>query len=477
MERERPTTHEKALQINLDGRVFGTFAEIGAGQEVVRWFFRVGRAAATVAKSISAYDTTVSDEIYGPADQYVSRRRLVAMLDREYSLLLRRLGAKRGEKSCFFAFSETVATHSRPHQPGGHGWLGIRFQEHPRAEPSEIMLHVQLLDSVPSAEQEALGILGVNLIYSAFYEQKPELIIGCLMDDLTRARIEVDMIKFSGPAFAGVDNRLMSLQLIEKGLTNAVMFNESGEVIQPSEVLAGRPVVIERGSFRPVTNITLDMIERARMQVQYESPAGFPDSVVLMEITLKNLMSDNVIDHRDFLARVDILGALGKMVMISDYQRFDQVTAFLRRYTGAQIGMVVGMPVLQEIFDEKYYTELDGGILEGFGRLFKGPVKLYVYPMRRAPGGDVCAADSLEIAHKLKHLYSYVCENGFIEPIRDYQDDQLHVSPRDVLSEIQSGEPGWESLVPAHVAEMIKQQNLFGYRGVSEALRGTQTGG
>jgi hypothetical protein len=464
MERAESSTAEKALQINLDGRTFGTFAEIGGGQEVVRWFFRVGKASATVAKSISAYDTTVSDEIYGRADHYVSRGRLTAMLDYEYRLLVKRLDEKRGERSCFFAFCETVATRIQKGRIGGHGWIGIRFQAQPRTEPSDVMLHVQLLDALPSAEQEALGILGVNLIYSAFYEQNPERIVACLMDDLNRKRIEVDMIKFSGPAFAGVDNRLMSLQLIEQGLTSAVMFDERGDVIQPSEVLSGKSVLIERGSFRPVTNITLDMIERARAQISDTVPS---ESVVVMEMTLKNLMSDSVIDHRDFLARVDTLVALGKMVMISDYERFDQVTAYLRRYTQALIGMVMGMPLLQEIFDEKYYAELDGGILEGLGRLFKGAVKLYVYPMKRAPGGDVCTTESLEIPNKLKHLYSYVCENGYLEPIRDFQDDQLHVSPRDVLAEIQSGEPGWETLVPPEVAAMIKQKDLFGYSGES----------
>src|ERR1019366_1470746 len=362
-------TEQKALAINLDAGRFGTFAEIGAGQEVVRWFFHAGHASATVAKSISAYDTAVSDEIYGKAGHYVSRERLESMLRYEYNLLLRRLDATRGEKTAFFVFADTVATRTRTDSPGGHGWLGVRFQAAPRAEPSEIILHVQLLDNVTVAKQEALGTLGVNMIHVAFFlSEQPRELIGALVEGLRRSQVEVDMIRLSGPAFAGVDNRLMSLQLVEQGLTDATMFTAGGEVVQPAEVLYNKPVMIERGSFRPVTNVTLEMLDRAVRQLQQDCPPA-QDLVAIMEMTLNNLMSEQAIDHQDFLARVDILGALGKIVMISNYTRFDKVTSYLRHYTQNWIGMAMGVPTLREVFEEKYYTEMEGGILEGLGRL------------------------------------------------------------------------------------------------------------
>ncbi|MGH9557733.1 MAG: TonB-dependent receptor [Bryobacteraceae bacterium] len=460
-----PTTHQKALRINQEGDSFGTFAEIGAGQEVARWFFKVGKASATVAKSISAYDMTVSDEIYGHVSHYVSRQRLTAMLDYEYSLLLKRLDEKRGATTRFFAFAETVTTHSRPHQAGGHGWLGIRFQWQPRSEPSDIILHVQLLDAVTAYEQEAIGNLGVNLIYGAFYDhEQPEKLIAALVDNIERNRIEIDLIRFSGPAFTGTDNRLMSLQLIELGLTTTALFNPNGEVMQPAEVLAGKPVLIERGSFRPITNVTLEMIDSALGQLQNDTSIPSEDCVVLMEMTLHNLMNGESIDYRDFLARVDVLRALGKTVMISSHTRFDEVVGYLRQYTDQWIVMAVGMPVLAEIFNEKYYAGLGGGILEGIGRLFRGSVKLYVYPRKARADGHVVSSESLQVAPKVRHLYEYLSENGFIEPIREFHDGQLHISPREVLKEIQSGDPAWEELVPAEVAHLIKSRGLFGYR-------------
>lgn len=465
MEEERPSTHQKALRINLDPEKFGTFAEIGAGQEVVRSFFHVGKASGTVAKSISAYDTVVSDDIYGPTDHYVSRHRLTAMLDYEYNLLLKRLDEKRGAATSFFVFAETVATRSRPNYPGGHGWLGIRFQPRPRTQPSEIIIHVQLLDPVTTGEQEALGAMGVNLIYAAFYErQDPNRLISTLMDSLSRNRIEVDVIRFSGSSFDWVDNRLVSLQLVQQGLTDAAMFTAGGDVVQAAEVLSGEPVLIERGSFRPVTNITLEMHDRALAQFRDDRNSGTSDPVALMEMTLSNLMTDRVIDHRDFLARVDTLGALGKMVLISNYTRFDQVTVYLRKYTKNWIAMVMGVPILREIFDEKYYSDLPGGVLESLGRLFQGPVKLYVYPARSATGGDITTAETLEVPAKVRHLYAHLVESGFIEPIREFRAEQLHVRPGEVLAQIQSGDPAWEQMVPIPVAGLIRQRHLFGWR-------------
>ena len=463
---EKYSPQQKALKINLDRRIFGTLAEIGAGQEVARWFFHVGNASATVAESISAYDMAISDGLYGKTAHYVSRSRLEAMLDREYGQLVERVDPARGDSTAFFVYADTVATHTSSRQHAGHGWVGVRFQDSPKAEPSEAIIHIEMLDTQTASQQEAVGLIGVNLLYGAFYlAHDPATLIGTLMDGLNRRRIEVDMIKFSGPAFQGVDNRLMSLQLLEQGLTDVAMFTASGEVVQPSEVLAGQPVLLERGSFRPVTNVTLAMVDRALGQLRQDFPQAPAEPVVVMEMTLNNLTtSGDRIDHNDFLARVDLLGALDKMVMISNYTRFDQVTSYLRQYTQNWIGMVVGVPTLRAIFDEKYYTDLEGGILEGLGRLFKGRVKLFVYPTIETKTGSLVTADKVQVGAQLIHLYSYVFDNGFIEPIRDFEPGQLDVSTADVLEKIQADSPDWRTLVPAPVADVITRENLFGYR-------------
>jgi hypothetical protein len=457
------SAQEKALKINLDAARFGTFAEIGAGQEVARWFFHVGKASSTVAKSISGYDMAISDALYGATPHYVSRARLEAMLDREFSQLVEQLDLKRGEGTAFFVFADTVATHGSSRSSGAHGWLGVRFQDQPRSKPSEVIIHIEMLDAFTASQQEAVGLVGVNLVYGAFvWHRDPAALIRSLMDGLDRRRIEIDLIKFSGPAFSGVDNRLVSLQLVELGLTDVAMFLANGEVVQPSEVLHNRQVLIERGSFRPVTNVTLNMLDSALGQHRQDSDRAPEDPAVLMEMTLNNLMSGPTIDHRDFLARADILGALEKTVMISNYTRFDCVTTYLRQYTQNWIGMVVGIPTLRAIFEEKYYQELAGGILEGLGRLFRGSVKLFAYPTLATGTGELETAAELAISPKLQHLYAHLFENGFVEPVRQFSTEQLDINPGEVLGKIQSGDATWVNFVPATAAALIQRDKLFG---------------
>jgi hypothetical protein len=465
MNNEVIDTSHKALQINMDAKRYGAFAEIGAGQETARWFFHVGGAAGTVAKTISAYDMGVSDAIYGPCERYVSRKRLQSMLDYEFNLLLERLNASRGSKCAFFAFANTVATHSYTRKEDGHGWIGLRFQAECYADPSGIIIHVHMLDSENVREQEALGIIGVNLIHGAIYQyQKPEAMIASLMDNLSRDRIEVDMIQVSGPAFAGVDNRLLSLQLVQQGFTEAAMFTSDGQMVQPADVLYKKAVLVERGSFRPITNTTLDMLERAHEQFLQDPAMKAEEPVVLMEMTLRNLSSGTAIDHKDFLARVDILSALGKMVLISNFGRYYRLAAYLARYTHKLTGIVLGVPSLQEIFDEKFYTDLEGGLLESLGRLFKSEVKLYVYPWRNPTSGEIVTAETMEVAPNLKHLYAHLLENHCIEPIRNHNVDYLPIYSREVLARLQSGDSCWEKLVPRPIVELIKKNQLFGYR-------------
>jgi hypothetical protein len=458
---EKLDTNQKAQRINHDARRYGTFAEIGAGQEVARCFFRAGGAAGTVAKTISAYDMAVSDAIYGPTDRYVSRRRLRAMLDYEYDLLRERLAVKRGGGTAFFVFANTVTTR----RDEGHGWLGVRFQAEPGAEASEILIHVRMLDKENIRQQESLGTIGVNFLYGTFYHHhEPEILIRGLLDNLTWERVEVDMIRFAGPAFARVDNRLMALQLVRQGLTEAAMFTSQGEAVQWAEVIYNKPVLVQRGNFRPVTNSTLDVLERGLEQFLQEPELKNEQPVVLMEMTLRHLTHDDVIDERDFLHRADTLSALGKTVLVSNFRRFHRLAWYLSRYTDRPIGLPVGASKLAEIFDESFYNESEGGLLGGLGQLFKNPARLYVYPGMNLKTGEIVTVENFAIAPHLRHLYTHLRENRFVQGTRNYRKDLLPIRTRDVLAKIKANDPAWEKFVPPAIVEIIKRGQLFGYR-------------
>ena len=459
--------HAKALRINLDKRRYGTFAEIGAGQEVVRWFFRVGGAAGTVAKSMSAYDMTVSDAIYGKAERYVCRPRLEAMLEHEHRLNLERLAESRGETTAFFAFADTVSARNYRGTNECHGWMGVRFQSRPHDRDSQIVIHVRMLDGENALQQEALGIVGVNLLYGAFYfDEDPELLIESLLDGLTTQRIAIDMIELSGIAFREVDNRLMSMKLVQLGLSGAAMFDPSGAVLQPSEVLYKKNVLVERGSFRPVCHVNMDMLRSAREN--FERDLGLPtesgDVVELMELTMRNLREEGgEVDRADFLARADMLAASGKTVLISDYFEYYRLAAYLAHDTHQRIAITMGASSLRDLFDEKYYAALEGGILESFGRLFKNELRLYIYPLLDQATGKLVTVDNLEVAPHLKKLYGYLVDNGSIKQLENVNRDYLHIFSRDALRKIRAGDASWESMVPTQVAEVIKARRFLGY--------------
>ena len=482
------TTNRKALTVNLDQCKYGTFAEIGAGQEVARMFFQAGGAAGTIAKSMSAYDMKFSDEIYGKAPRYVSRERLHTMLDHEYSLLDQRLSEQRGKETTFFVFADTVAAKSYKGNNECHGWLGIRFQPEPGTEPSELIIHVRMRDKDNLLQQQALGIVGVNLVYGAFYyRDDPDKLIGSLGDNVNQDRIEVDMLSFKGPAFENVDNRLMSLHLVKHGLTHAVLFGPNKDVLQPSAVLRKKAIMVERGSFRPVTHVNVDMLNCACAQFMQEPAVKGKDMVVLMEITMNNLLSSGDLDAEDFLARVDLLGGIGLTVLISNYSEYYRLTSYFRRYTEEMIGMVMGINTLLEIFKEKYYDNLQGGILESFGRLFRNAVKLYIYPMRRSAYDTYLQGESteeknpaslsshafaanvlvnarnLQVSDNLRNLYAHLLENHYIDCIVGHNPDILDIFSRDVLQRLQSGDASWEKMVPPPIASAIKENGLFGY--------------
>lgn len=462
---ETMETRQKALSVNLDNRRYGTFAEIGAGQEVVRWFFRVGAGAGTIAKSMSAYDMQVSDAIYGRASRYVCRERLQSMLDQEHALNLERLTEARGETSTFFAFADTVAARGYKGNSDCHGWMGIKFQAHPRDEDSQIIIHVKMLDTETALQQEALGIVGVNLIYGAFnFNHEPELLVDSLLDGLSTSRIEIDMIEFSGIAFRRVDNRLMSLKLVELGLSGAAMFAANGTVLQPSEFLYRKPILVERGSFRPVCNVNVDMLRCAHEKFSELPDVKGKEVAQVMEITMRNLKAQGEIDRRDFLARADIMAACGMNVLISDYFEYFRLGAYLSQCTKEKIAITMGAASLKELFNEKYYTELPGGILESFGRLFKNDLKIFCYPYLDPQTGEMATCDNLELKPELQPLYSYLLGRGGINNLDNYDENCLGIFSREVLRKIGDCDPSWEQMVPAPVAQVIKDRKFFDYQ-------------
>ncbi len=468
MDKGDSTTRQKALAINLDATTYGTFAEIGGGQEVARWFFLVGGAAGTVAKTISAYDMSVSDSLYGSAKHYVSRERLEAMLRLEFAQLLERLGPSRGDTKRFFAFANTVATSRHGDSGKGRGWLGVRFQSRPREEPSSIIIHAHLLDSTTEYQQDALGVLGVNLIHGAFLRRASIAdLIDSLMDGLSRERIDIDMIKLSGPAFASVNNRLLSLQLVERGLTDAAMFTADGQVVQPSEVLYKKPILVERGSFRPATKLTLDLLTRALEQFLQEPGVEGKKPVVLAEMTLRSLSESQSLAHEDFLARAEILGVLGFDVLISRFEPYYELAEYLAGYTDGLIGLAVGLPAVRQLAEERYFTGLPGGVLESAGRLFKRSVKMYVYPTRDPASNEIHTVLQAPIPPPWHHLRDLLLEIGRIVPIHAYDESLLSIHTPEVLERIQRQDSSWEAMVPAVVATAIKTKNLFGLKSNS----------
>ncbi len=458
-------TLQKALRINLDPRWYGTVAEIGAGQEVARWFFRAGGAAGTIAKSMSAYDMAVSDAVYGKSDRYVSLGRLEAMLDHELDLNVDRLGDSRGDSTCFFAFADTVVARSFAGGNECHGWMGVRFQAHPFDEPNQIVMHVRMLDEGADLQQEALGIVGVNLLHAAFFERhEPDQLVASLLDRLSTGRIEIDMIQFRGIEFRRVDNRLMALKLVQLGLSGVAMFGPDGGVLQPSEVLRKHAVLVERGSFRPPTKVNIDMLECALEKFQNEPSVAGKPVLALTELTMANLLAGgSEVDRRDFLARADLLAACGMTVLISDYAEYMRLAAYLQARTSERIGIVMGVPSLIDMFDEANHAQRPGGILESFGRLFKNDLKLYVYPMLDLSDQQTVTVDDLTVKPELQPLFDYLARRGSFVNLDNYRPDYLSILSRDVLRRIASGDHAWEQMVPTAVADLIIARSFFGH--------------
>jgi len=466
------TTKQKALQVNLDSEIYGTFAEIGAGQEVVRHFFRSGGASGTIAKAMSAYDKDFSDAIYGIEEnnRYVTESRLRKMLKQEYQLICDRLDRKNHPTKCFFTFGDTLATINFAKTFKGHGWMGVKFQVRPDQEPSEIILHVQLKEDFARLQQESVGVLGVNLVYGAYYyHSDPLLLLHSLYDNLGKDQIEMDMIQFEGPLFEGVDNRLMSLHLVKNGMTDAVIFGPDGRNLQPAELLYKKNILAIRGRFRPVTKVNMDMLENGYELFMQQKRVEKERTQVLFEITLADLKSGGgEINEGDFLSRADILCSLGQTVMISNYHKHNKLDEYLSKYTKLRMGLILGVNNLVNIFNEKYYRHLSGGILEAFGKLFNRDLKVFLYPYQPESNEPLLNSKNLKVHPRLKPLYQYLLYNRRILDIENYDPEILQIFSPDVLEMIKNHEDGWEDLIPKEVDRIIKEKGLFGYRTSSE---------
>ena len=461
-----PTIKSKALRINLNRDIYGTFAEIGAGQETARNFFRSGAASGTIAKAMSAYDKDFSDAIYGMEEdkRYVTEPRLKRMLGHEINLMEDRLSRQKHPDKLFFSYANTVTTIDFARKFKGHGWVGIRFQLDPLEGYNEIILHLRFKETDARLQQETLGILGVNLIYGAFYlNDNPKDLVKSFYDNLTNDHLEIDMVNFSGPRFMYVDNRLMSLQLLKNGMTNAVMFGPDGNNLLPAQVLYKKNILALRGSFRPVTKVNMDMYEKSKKLFLQEKKVEESKTQVIFEITLSNLTSEGKINERDFLDRAELLCSLGQNVMITSFQQYFKLVEYFSEFTKERMGLTMGSQNLIQIFDEKYYRNLSGGILEAFGKLFNRDLKVYMYPYHDIDSGDYIDSENLKVHPRMKELYKFFKNNGKLVDINNFDKKILDIFSRTVLKMIINGEEGWEEMLPEGIAETIKQKRLFGY--------------
>ncbi len=461
------TTSNKALRINLDDKKYGTIAEIGAGQEVARHFFLAGAAAGTVAKTISAYDMQFSDAIYGVEEgrRYVSQNRVKAMLKKEFDLVVNRVSSTRPKASRFFAYAATVAAKSFNRDNECHAWCGVRVQMYPGAEPSDIIIHVRMHDKTAEQQQYTLGIVGVNLIYAAYYYfENSKKIIDSLTDNLAPDRIEIDSIEFRGPYFEDQDNRAINLHLIRSWKTRAIMFKPDGSSVIPAEMLYKKNVLTIRGSFKPATKLNVDMIEQGLNSFKNAHNITEDNTIVLAEISLNDTSGNDLgVPEDDLIARVDLLNSQGYSVMISDYTRYFSLRAYFRQYTSLQIGIVLGMINVREIFDEKKYEGVEGGILEGFGKLFPDNTRLFVYP-ELDEDGNLSDFTNIKVPDHLRYLYRHLLENNFIFGIDCSDKDILNIYSRDILKQLPNGCGDWENCVPENIAQTIIDNQYFGFK-------------
>ena len=462
--RQALETEQKALEINLDDSIYGTFSEIGAGQEVARHFFQVGAAAGTIAKSMSAYDKVYSDQIYGieATGRYVCESRIYKMLDHEYELMESRLTTERPGTN-FFVFADTVAAINYTKTVKGQGWLGLRFQLTPDGQANDIIIHVRMLDNDNQLQQQAVGILGVNLVYACYhYYQSPEILLESLMDNL-HERVAIDMIRITGPEFESLDNRWLSLMLVKHGLTDVAMFGPDGKNIHASEFLYKKNVMVVRGSFRPTTLVNLDMLRCSWEHFRNDLGDAAAKSFLLTEITIDNLCSEGELDVRDFLDRADVLCALGQTVVVSNCEHRQKLMHYLSDHKVQKLGMAIGVRELLDLISDNYHQNQDGRLLSAFGELFTRNVKFYVYPSLQEGSEELMTCENLPVPEGVKFLYRHLLDSGQIVDVTGFKVDQLHIFSKEVHRMLQTNEQGWEEMVSPKVAKLIRERCLFGF--------------
>ena len=462
--RQAREPEQKALEINLDSNIYGTFAEIGAGQEVARYFFQAGAAAGTIAKSISAYDKVYSDKIYGveASGRYVCETRLYKMLDHEYDLMIARLQNERPDSN-FFVFADTVAAINYSRTIKGDGWLGLRFQLNPDSEPNDIVLHVQMLDNDNRLQQQAVGILGVNLLHACYhYHEDAEILLQALMDNL-HGRVAIDMIRITGPDFENLDNRWLSLMLIKHGLSDVAMFGPDGKNMHPSEFLYKKHVLVVRGSFRPVTLVNQDMIQSSWQQFKKDPDVDVRKAALLTEITMDNLRISGELDEKDFLDRAELLCSMGHTVVISNCEAHKKLISYLANFKIQKLGLVLGVRQMLDVINDKYYQNQDGRLLAALGELFTRNVKMYVYPMLQEGSSELMTCKTMPVPEGIKFLFQHLLDSGQVVDIEGFNENNLHIFSKLVLEKLQADESGWEEMVPKDIAKLIKEKCLFGY--------------
>ena len=450
-------TQEKAFKINMDKGVYGTFAEIGAGQETANWFFRSSGAAGTVAKTISAYDMTVSDTLYGRARRYVSEERLKQMMDYEYAQLVQRLGEKRGKDTCFFSFCNTVKAKGYRDNGPWSAWIGVRFQLKPEAPPSDFVMHVRLLVPDHDLQMRILGVLGVNLLYALFYKlERMEQFVMSVGDNLDRGFFEIDFMRFSGQGFAMFDNRILAMELVRCGLSESALISPDGSVVQPADYLYKRPIVLMRGSFRPVCNIHLEMMDSVRTRFLETLPPEQHERVVdICEISLSNLLRGEQVDLLEFLDRVDALASEGKMVMVTNIARFHRISRLLSQYTKEPVAIALSIGLLNELFKEKW-ADTPGGILASMGHIFVNETRFYVTPWINRTTGEFVTAGTYKAPEKYHYLYRHLRETGCIIEVPYFNQKLLFQTPRDIVRMIAAGDEQWREYVPESAARMVE---------------------
>ena len=459
-------TEQKALDINLNDPIYGTFAEIGAGQEVARNFFQAGAAAGTIAKTMSAYDKTYSDAIYGvePSGRYVSEPRLYKMLDHEWHLMEERLKESRPDAT-FFVFADTVQAINYTRTIKGNGWMGLRFRLVPDGPVNDMVLHVKMLDTNNRLQQEAIGILGVNMIYASFYyNDNPEKMVMSLVDNI-KDRVSIDLLRINGQSFNYFDNRLVSLYLVKHKLTSVAMFDINSRSIHASEFLYRESLMVIRGNFRPPTIVTQDVIECSFNQFRDETTLSDDKLNLMMEMTMDYLKGDGAdIDEKDFLERADMITALGHKVLLSDCANHEMLINYLSDYKISNLGLVIGVRELQSIITDKYTQNQDGRLLVAFGELFSQNIRIYVYPAQTAETDEIITAENMTVPEGIKFLYQYLLDSRQVVAVKKFNSDILHIYPTDVLSDIQENKTGWEQKVPESLVKLIKERQLFGYQ-------------